>query len=102
MSWLQGIIKENMKDPEFAKEWEKGEAEYQLRYNILDQLIKGRKRKNMTQLELAEKLDIAQSAIGRIESGKQNLTLDYISNIADALGYTVKIELVDKEELEHV
>ena len=41
-----------MKDPEFRKEWEAQELEYQ----IQEELIKARIACNMTQSELAEKV----------------------------------------------
>ena len=44
-----------------------------------------RKQKGLTQSELASRLDTSQGAIGRIESGNQNLSLDTIRRIADAL-----------------
>jgi UDP-N-acetylglucosamine 1-carboxyvinyltransferase len=44
-----------------------------------------RKQRNMTQAELARLLNTSQSAVGRIESGGQNLSLEMINRIAAAL-----------------
>ena len=44
-----------------------------------------RSRQNMTQAELAEKIGTSQSAINRIEHGKQNASLEIISKIGEAL-----------------
>ncbi|MGJ3509570.1 helix-turn-helix domain-containing protein [Enemella sp. A6] len=44
-----------------------------------------RKHRGLTQSQLAEKLGTSQSAIHRIESGNQNLSLDTINRIAVAL-----------------
>ncbi len=44
-----------------------------------------RTRQNMTQAELAEKIGTSQSAINRIEHGKQNASLEIISKISHAL-----------------
>ena len=44
-----------------------------------------RKERNLTQSELAERLGTSQSAINRIENGKQNLTIDTLGNISDVL-----------------
>lgn len=44
-----------------------------------------RQDKNLTQKEFAELLGTSQSAINRIEQGKQNLSLDTIVRISDAL-----------------
>ena len=44
-----------------------------------------RRHKGMTQSELAELLGTSQSAVTRIEQGQQNLSLDMLAKIGDAL-----------------
>lgn len=44
-----------------------------------------RKQRGLTQNQLAELLNTSQSAVHRIEVGNQNLSLEYINRIADAL-----------------
>ncbi len=44
-----------------------------------------RKQRGLTQIELADRLNTSQSAIHRIEVGNQNLSLEMINRIADAL-----------------
>ena len=44
-----------------------------------------RRHKGMTQSELAELLGTSQGAVTRIEQGKQNLSLDMLAKIGDAL-----------------
>ncbi|MDR1767618.1 MAG: UDP-N-acetylglucosamine 1-carboxyvinyltransferase [Propionibacteriaceae bacterium] len=44
-----------------------------------------RRQRGMTQHELANRLNTSQSAIGRIEGGRQNLSLDMVNRIAAAL-----------------
>src|SRR3954454_18517673 len=46
--------------------------------------------KGMTQKELAEAIGTSQSAVARIEQTKQNLSMEMVSRVGDALG----IELV--------
>jgi transcriptional regulator with XRE-family HTH domain len=58
---------------------------------IIRQIIEKRKQKGLTQTELAEQLHTTQAAIARIESGKQNIAIGYVENIAKALGCKVKI-----------
>lgn len=48
-------------------------------------IAKARIRKDMTQAELAKKIGTSQSAINRIEHGKQNASLEIISKISHAL-----------------
>jgi UDP-N-acetylglucosamine 1-carboxyvinyltransferase len=53
----------------------------------IGQLItKIRQERGLTQAEFARRLGTSQSAINRIEQGKQNLSLDTISRISTALG----------------
>ena len=44
-----------------------------------------RVEKGLTQAELAEKVGTSQSAINRIEKGKQNISLDMVAKISEAL-----------------
>src|SRR5690606_7657934 len=44
-----------------------------------------RKHRGMTQMQLADVLGTSQSAVHRIEAGNQNLSLEMINRIAEAL-----------------
>ena len=48
-------------------------------------ILETRKLRNLTQNELAEKLGTSQSAINRIEAGKQNVSLSMIAKISEVL-----------------
>ncbi len=50
-----------------------------------------RKGKGLTQKEVGEKLGITEGAYNRYESGKQNLTVETIGKICNALGVSFKI-----------
>jgi UDP-N-acetylglucosamine 1-carboxyvinyltransferase len=52
---------------------------------IGEMIATARSRQNMTQAELAKKIGTSQSAINRIEHGKQNASLEIISKIGKAL-----------------
>lgn len=54
--------------------------------NIGHRIADVRETKGMTQAELAKKLKTTQSAIARIESGKQNVSADMLRRIGAALG----------------
>ena len=55
--------------------------------NKIAHLIKKtREEKGLTQKDFAKLLKTTQSAIARIESGKQNVTLEQVSKISEALG----------------
>ena len=44
-----------------------------------------RKRKNITQVELAKRLSISQGAIQKLETGERGLDLEWIEKISKAL-----------------
>lgn len=80
-------LKEHLKDPVFKKEYEKECQKVKIAYEIMQM----RKKKRMSQVMLAKKIGTTQSVVARMEAGKQNLSLDTLSKIADAFGCEVKI-----------
>ena len=58
-------LEEDLKDPEFKKEWDALELEFQIQAALMQARIDS----DMTQAELAKKSGIRQSNISRIESG---------------------------------
>ena len=54
--------------------------------NIGHRIADMRETKGMTQADLAKKLKTTQSAVARIESGKQNVSADMLKRIGAALG----------------
>ena len=71
------------------------------RTKVARSLAVERMMKQVSQDELAEELGTSKSSISRIESGRQNLTLDYVSDIAYALGKEPVLELRDPPEIEY-
>lgn len=92
MDFFDSYLEEQLKDPEFKREWEDSEKEYQ----ITRQLVRLRKRQGLTQSDLAQKLNTTQSVISRIENGSQNISLSYLHNLADALNAELDIRLRPK------
>jgi predicted transcriptional regulator len=90
MSDLQKYLNESLKDEEFKKEWDKLE----LRYAVIKQLIKIRNTYNLSQAQLAEKLNTTQAVISRIENGTVNIGIDFIERLAKAFNKRVEINLV--------
>lgn len=54
-------------------------------------IAENRQRKNLTQAQLAAELGTSQSAINRIESGKQNLSLEMLARISDVLSHNIML-----------
>ncbi|MBT3384453.1 MAG: helix-turn-helix transcriptional regulator [Prolixibacteraceae bacterium] len=70
------------------------EFEDELKADILASQFKElRKKKHLTQSELAEKTGMEKGQISKIENGKFNLTLATINKIALALGARVNFDL---------
>ncbi|MCU0438818.1 MAG: helix-turn-helix domain-containing protein [Raineya sp.] len=57
-----------------------------------------RKSKGISQTELAERIDVSQDIISKIEKGKIELTVNRLHKIAGALGVHVKYLLFGEEE----
>lgn len=59
--------------------------------SIIGELIKKhRTRIGLTQHELANKLNTDRQYISKLESGKINMTLDYLDNVLKELNCTIK------------
>lgn len=72
------------------------------RQDIVAQLTQARLEKGMTQAELAELIGTQRSNICRIESGAQNLSLDLLLKISNALDKDVSVLLTEREQdMEH-
>jgi transcriptional regulator with XRE-family HTH domain len=91
MEWKE-FKKELLKDPEFKKEYEKLEPEYK----IIRQILSLRRKKNLTQEQLAELTGAKQSSIARIESGRHNTSLGLLEKIAEALDAELDIRFIPK------
>ncbi len=81
------FLKQELKNPEFKKYYN----EYGRQLEIAYQILKLRKKKKMSQLELAKKIGTKQSNIARIEAGQQNFSVDTLEKIADALDCQLNI-----------
>lgn len=81
------IEEQREKNNGFKKAWDGGKMEYAL----IGQLIAIRKEKELSQGDLAVKLDKSQQTISRIENRSVNPSLKMICSIADSLGYELKL-----------
>jgi len=83
-------FRKEMKNEKFRKAYEQEWRKLNIAYGIL----KLREKHGYTQKELAKKLKTTQSVVARIESGDQNLTIDYLNKIADIFHKNLKIDFV--------
>ncbi len=63
------------------------------RMRIGQQIAAVRKRRGMTQQDLAERSGIQRAHIARIETGKYGFSIDTLTNICDSMG--AHCELID-------
>lgn len=90
MTTLSEWHEEQMRNPEFAAEYQRLQPEY----DIIKAIVRARAEKDMTQKELADKCGMKQSAIARLESGNGNPTLKTLKQVAEGLGKHVRISFV--------
>ena len=87
---FQKYLKENLKDAEFKAHFD----EYGKQLEIAYQILQLRKKKKMSQAQLAKKIGTTQSNVARMEAGQQNFTINTLQKMADAFSCDVKINFV--------
>ena len=88
-SYLDEVIKSQMNDPDFAREYER----QQMISFIAQQFYMLRIEAGLTQKSMAEKSQTTQQVIARIESGKDQRipSLDLLNRIAHAAGKNLSL-----------
>ena len=86
---LDEVFSKSEKDPKWATAYEKAGIEVRMAI----QIAKARERVKLTQGQLAKAIGTTQSVISRIERADQNLTLETLSKIADALHSNLVVHL---------
>ncbi|TGK30993.1 XRE family transcriptional regulator [Leptospira gomenensis] len=90
---FDSLLTKELKNKDFKKEYEVLSNEF----TLAKEIIKLRKKRNLTQKDLAEKIGTSQPAIARIESGNyKNLSLSLINRLAKALDAEPVIHLKSK------
>lgn len=87
---FQGYLNKRLRDPQVRKYYN----EYGKQLEIAYQILQLRKKKKLTQSELAKKLGTKQSDVARMESGQQNFTTDTLQKIASIFRCELKIEFI--------
>ena len=86
MTKFNDFLNEQLKDPEFKKEYDALEPEF----SIIQAIIDARKNSGMTQKDLAEKTGITQGDISRLENGSANPSLKTLQRLAEGMGMTLR------------
>lgn len=85
MDDLDKLILENMKDPKFRRLWFEQAETHAIAHNV----FKKRDQLNMTEEELAKKVNLPATAIGDIEFGEYEITEELLQQLAEVLNTTV-------------
>ena len=91
-NWL---IQQKFKDPAFLREYYR-EAPF---YRLADQLLLLRKKRGLTQGELAQRAGTTQAVISRLENASVRPSLETIVKIAQALDAAVDVRVFPFEAL---
>ena len=81
------VRKKWMQDPEFVKEYEALEEEF----SLASAMIAARAHADMTQQDVAAKMETSQSYIAKLEGGAISPTMKALKRYAEATGSRVKI-----------
>lgn len=84
---FERIHREWMKDPEFRREYERLEPEFQ----IARQMISARIKRKMSQAELARKAGTGQAVISRLEGMNAKPSISLLKRIAQALDTKIQV-----------
>lgn len=88
MKTFRDDLKERLKNDVFAREFQRERRKLRIAYS----LHKARMAKGWTQKELAEKANMTQQMVSRIENaGTPQFTFGSLLRMADALGFEVDI-----------
>ena len=87
---LDEYLKEQLKDPDFKKEWEKSEVAYQVTRELIWARIQGR----ISQRQLAQKAGTTQAVISRIENMTVSPSISLVQRIANSLGKKLEIKFI--------
>ena len=84
------FLSEQLKDPEFRREYEALQPERA----VIQAMIDARKRSGLTQAELSERTGIAQGDISKLENGNANPSVRTLQRLAAGMGMRLRVEFV--------
>ncbi len=67
------------------------------RHKIASSLKQLREKKGLSQEQVAESMNVSRTTISKIESGKFNCSLDYLSKFAFVLGFEILLSEVNEK-----
>jgi ribosome-binding protein aMBF1 (putative translation factor) len=93
LNWHDELRQSVLDDDEMRAEYEA----FKLQLDLAEQLKKSRKKADMTQDDIADKMHTNKSVIARLEAaggrGKHSPSLKTLSKYASAIGYNLEVKL---------
>ena len=94
MERLEDFLQDQLKNPEFKREYELIQPEMA----VIQAMVDARTSQNLTQKELAKRTGIHQSDISKLENGTRNPSINLLKRLADGMDMVFKIEFVPKQK----
>lgn len=95
MKNLKAYKEQQMRNPEFAKEY----TSIQPEMDVIRALVNARTSQNLTQKELAERTGINQADISKLENGTRNPSVNLLKRLAEGMDMVLRIEFVPKQKM---
>ncbi|MEG2000302.1 MAG: helix-turn-helix transcriptional regulator [Evtepia sp.] len=89
---LAELKQEHLANPNVKREYDALEPEFQL----IRALIDARKKKNLSQQQLADQTGIHRADISKLENGNANPSLKLLKRLAAGMDMNIKIEFVPR------
>ena len=70
----------------------------EMEYNLITEFIRLRKDAKLSQQDIAEQSNVIRTTIARIENKMNSPQIKTMLEILEPLGYTLKIEKIDKKD----
>lgn len=83
-------LQKQLKNPESKRMFD----EYGKQLEVAYQILQLRKKRKISQNELAKRIGTTQSNVARMEAGKQNFSTDMLVKVAAALGKKLEVNFV--------
>ena len=90
---FKAFLAEELEDQEVRSHYEKAKASHAL---AAEAVIKARRRAGLTQTQLARRIGSDQKGIWRLETGRQNTTVETLAKVAEATGSYFHISMTPK------
>jgi predicted transcriptional regulator len=87
-------LKEQLRDPEFRKEYDALQPESA----VIQAIIDARQISGLTQKELSDRTGIAQGDISKLENGNANPSIRTLQRLADGMGMKIKVEFIPHKQ----